>query len=157
MLSAVGMLGALVLSYSRIPQALAEDRFLPSIVARTNGRGVPSYAVALSGVLFSLSLALNFEHLVLLDILLYGAALVLEFVALVVLRVREPGLARPFRVPFGVLGCVLLGVGPALLLVLSFVRNFDEQVLGVRSLWLALGVMAVGPVAHRALRPRAAS
>lgn len=154
MLSAVGMLGALVLSYSRIPQALAEDRFLPAIIARTNGRGVPAYAVAACGVLFSLSLALNFEHLVLLDILLYGAALVLEFVALVVLRVREPALARPFRVPFGVVGCVLLGVGPALLLVLSLVRNFDEEVLGVRSLWLALGVMAVGPLAHRVLRPR---
>ena len=155
LLSAVGMLGALVMSYSRLPLALAEDRFLPAFVARTNGRGVPHFAVAICGVLFSLSLALSFEHLVLLDILLYGAALLLEFVALVVLRLREPALARPFCVPFGVAGCVALAVGPALLLLLSLVRNFHEEVLGVRSLWLALGVVALGPVAHRLLRPRA--
>ena len=34
-----------------------------------------------------------------LDILLYGASLVLEFLALIVLRIREPQLVRPFRCP----------------------------------------------------------
>ena len=46
----------------------------------------------------------GFERLIIIDILLYGASLSLEFVALVVLRIREPELPRPFRVPGGMFG-----------------------------------------------------
>jgi len=46
-----------------------------------------------------LCLGLGFERLVTIDILLYGASLSLEFVALVVLRIREPELRRPFAFP----------------------------------------------------------
>jgi amino acid transporter len=156
MLSAVGMLSSLVLSYSRVPMALADDGYLPAAFARKNVRGVPTGSVVLCGTLFSLSLALSFERLVLLDILLYGLSLVLEFVALVVLRIREPQLARPFRVPFGIPGCVALAIGPTLLLSLSFFRNFDEKVAGVRALWIAVFFIALGPVVYRVLRPRVA-
>ena len=44
-----------------------------------------------------------------LDILLYGASLVLEFLALIVLRIREPQLLRPFRVPGGMFGAIAVG------------------------------------------------
>jgi hypothetical protein len=44
---------------------------------------------------------LRFESLVTLDIMLCGASLVLEFAALVVLRIRRPEMPRPFRVPGG--------------------------------------------------------
>lgn len=156
MLSAAGMFSTLVLSYSRVPMALARDGLLPQAFAKSNVRsGVPRGSIALCGALFSLSLALSFERLVLLDILLYGLSLLLEFAALVVLRVREPDLRRPFRVPFGVAGCIALAIGPALLLVVAFVRNFDERVAGVRSLWLALFLIALGPALYRVLRARA--
>ncbi len=64
------------------------------------------------------------------DILLYGVSLSLEFVALVVLRVREPDLPRPFRVPGGMFGAVAVGIAPMLLLGFSVVRSEHEQVLG---------------------------
>jgi amino acid transporter len=47
---------------------------------------------------------------------LYGLSLLLEFAALLVLRIREPQLARPFRVPGGKTIALLLGLGPALLI-----------------------------------------
>jgi amino acid transporter len=155
MVSSVGMLTALAMSYSRLPMVLAQDGYLPRVFARCNARGVPLAALILCGVLFSMSLALNFERLILLDILLYGMSLVLEFVALVVLRVREPDLPRPFRVPFGVLGCVALAVGPLVLLGAAFYRNFDERIAGVRSLWIAAAAVGLGPVAYAVARPRA--
>ena len=55
-------------------------------------------------------LGLGFARLVTIDILLYGASLSLEFVALVVLRIREPELPRPFRVPGGMFGAVAVGI-----------------------------------------------
>ena len=50
---------------------------------------------------------------------LYGLSLLLEFVALVALRLREPELPRPFRVPGGKVGAISLGLGPALLIGLA--------------------------------------
>ena len=55
--------------------------------------GVPWVAVLVCGVAWALALGLNLTRLLELDILLYGLSLVLEFVALAVLRWREPSLA----------------------------------------------------------------
>ena len=96
-----------------------------------------------------------------LDILLYGASLLLEFAALIMLRVREPQMPRPFRVPGGMLGAVLAGVGPAALLVFALIRNRSEQIeLGrfgtISTLTLGLGLMALGVVYYFvAGRPKA--
>jgi amino acid transporter len=85
----------------------------------------------------------NFDRLLMLDILLYGASLILEFVALVVLRIREPELVRPFKVPGGVPVAVLMGVGPTLLLVMAFIQNRKEQfgpITGLNDLLLLAGL-----------------
>ena len=46
------------------------------------------------------------------DILLYAAGLSLEFISLIALRLREPALPRPFRVPGGLAGAVVVLVLP---------------------------------------------
>jgi amino acid transporter len=92
-ISGVGMFNALMLSYTRVPYALARERLLPKVFARTTAAGVPWVSVLVCGVAWALALRLSFERLISIDLVLYGAALLLEFVALVVLRVREP--AKP--------------------------------------------------------------
>ena len=77
---------------------------------------------------WALCLELGFERLITLDVLLSGASVLLEFAALVALRMREPQLARPFRVPGGFVGAVLIGVFPALLLVVSVVQSAGEKI-----------------------------
>ncbi len=68
---------------------------------------------------------------------------------------------RPFRVPGGMLGAVLAGVGPAALLVFALIRNRSEQIeLGrfgtISTLTLGLGLMALGVVYYFvAGRPKA--
>src|SRR5262249_55671712 len=129
MVSAFGMFNALCLSYSRLPVVLAEDGFLPKAFARRIKRSdAPWVAILACSAMWTASLGLSFERLVSIDILLYGTSLVLEFVALVVLRVREPELARPFKIPGGVPMLVLLAVGPVILLGMALVRNADESV-----------------------------
>jgi amino acid transporter len=103
------------------------------------------------GIAWAASLGLSFDKLIMLDILLYGASLVLEFIALIVLRVREPQLLRPFRVPGGLAGAIALGVGPTALLVIALVKNRGEQLdlgrLGnVSQLAFGLILMALGVV-----------
>jgi amino acid transporter len=104
-------------------------------------------------------LGLGFERLVTIDILIYGTSLVLEFVALIVLRVREPHLPRAFKVPGGMLGVIMIGVCPTLLLAFSIFRSDREQIFGMSSvafgcLLMAAGVVAYGlDVALRRVRP----
>src|SRR5256885_7694223 len=119
MMSAFGMLNALVMSYSRLPLAMARDGMLPKIFAKTSKRtNVPWVAIVVCAGCWALCLGLGLRRLVTLDIILYGASLMLEFVTLVALRIREPQLKRGFRVPGGLAGAVLAGVVPLLLLTL---------------------------------------
>jgi hypothetical protein len=101
-------------------------------------------------------LGLGFARLVTLDILLYGASLFLEFVALAVLRFREPDLPRPFKVPGGRFGAVAIGIPPVLLLVFSVIRSEHEQIWNMSSFAFGMILIAAGVAAYlvnHALKP----
>jgi amino acid transporter len=147
-----GMFNALMMSYTRVPYALAEEGLLPKVVARKTKAGVPWVSVVLCSLGWALALRMSFERLISIDLVLYGAALVLEFVALVVLRVKEPGLARPFRVPGGLWGAVAVGVGPTLLIVFAMWAARGERLAGLPALGFAAIVAAAGPLVYAAAR-----
>lgn len=143
-ITGVGMFNALVMSYSRLPMAMAEDGMLPPIVALRNGRGVPWVSVVLCGLAWALALKLPFEKLITIDLVLYGTSLLLEFVALVILRVREPNLPRPFRAGSTAFTCVL-GLGPALLIAFAlYTSRSDEVKLGSRPISALLFSLVIG-------------
>jgi hypothetical protein len=87
-----------------------------------------------------------------------GASLILEFVALVVLRITEPGLVRPFKIPGGIAGAVVTAVAPCLLLVLAAVMNRNEKIGEIRAAALAVAVAICGlgiyPLAKRLCAPK---
>jgi amino acid transporter len=156
-ISGVGMFNALMMSYTRVPYAMAEEGLLPKVVARKNRWGVPWVSVVLCSVGWALALRLSFERLISIDLVLYGMSLVLEFVALVVLRVKEPELARPFKVPGGVWGAVGMGVGPTVLIGFALWAARGERVAGLPALGFAAMVAAGGPLVYllaRAARMR---
>ena len=105
-------------------------------------------SVVLCSVAWALALRLSFERLISIDLVLYGAALVLEFVALVVLRVKEPELIRPFKVPGGLWGAVGVGVGPTLLIGFALWAARGERLAGLPALGFAAIVAVVGPVVY---------
>lgn len=153
MLSAFGMFNALVLSYSRLPLAMARNGMLPAVFARTTPRTrAPWVAIIVLATAWALCLGLGFERLVSIDVLIYGLSLLLEFVALAVLRFKEPNLARPFRVPGGKAGAILLGICPMLLMGYSVSPAESERVLGINALLFAGLVVAAGFLVYRAVR-----
>ncbi len=151
-ITGVGMFNALVMSYTRLPMAMAEDGMLPAPLARRNARGVPWVSVLLCGAAWALALKLPFERLISIDLILYGSSLLLEFVALAVLRIREPGLLRPFKAGNFAVACSL-GVGPAALIAFALYASRAEEVkLGqgaMSALLFSLLVGLLGPLLYR--------
>jgi amino acid transporter len=145
MMSGFGMFNALVMSYSRLPLAMARDGMLPKIFAKTSARTqAPWVAILACAMCWALCLGLGFKRLVTLDIMLYGAALMLEFVTLVALRIREPQLKREFRVPGGLAGAILAGVFPLALLMIALVQSETQSVLGINGLLFSVLIIATG-------------
>jgi amino acid transporter len=157
MISAFGMFNALVMSYSRLPLAMAQDGMLPSIFGKLHKRSrAPWVAITALAIGWAMCLGLGFARLVTLDILIYGVSLLLEFLALAVLRFREPELARPFRVPGGLFGVIAVGIPPALLLGFSVIRSEHESVWGMSSFAFGMILIAAGVLAYainHALKP----
>jgi amino acid transporter len=148
MINGGGMFNSLMMSYTRLPFALAEDGYLPKLLTRRTSRGVPWVSVLFCAGAWALALGMTFERLISIDLVLYGASLVLEFVALVVLRVKEPKLARPFQVPGGMVGAVAVGVCPTALIGYALWAARDERVLGMPALGFAAGVAVAGWVVY---------
>jgi amino acid transporter len=119
---------------------------LPQVLARRNSRGVPWVSVILLGLAWGLALKLPFERLISVDLILYGSVLLLEFIALVVLRIREPNLDRPFKAGNLAFAC-LLGVGPAVLIGYALYASHDEKLFGYTSALLFASLVGLlGPV-----------
>ena len=148
MIGAFGTCSALTMTLSRLPAVLAEDGFLPRLFARRNPRtGAPVLSIFACALAWALALNLSFAKLIILDVLLTGLSILLEFASLIVLRLREPALPRPYRVPGGMAGAIGISICPAALLVLAMVRNKAEPVgplnaLELGALLIALGVLA---------------
>ena len=146
-LTGVAMFNALTLSYARVPAAMADDGLLPKVLARRTNNGVPWVALLVCAIAWALALGLNLTRLLELDILLYGLSLVLEFVALAVLRFREPSLARPFRVPGGRWVAVAIGVAPTLLIFFTiFAARADRLTPGLPAVLAGAILAAAGPL-----------
>ena len=144
-LTALGMFNALTMSYARLPMVLAEDGMLPPVLARKNRRGVPWVAVLACAAAWALALPFSFERLISLDLILYGASLILEFVALAALRVREPALDRPFRAGNFATAC-LAGAVPTGLIVYAAYASRHERMAHMPALALGASIAAGGPL-----------
>jgi amino acid transporter len=145
MMSAFGMFNALVMSYSRLPLAMARDGMMPKLFGKITPKNhTPWVSILVLASCWALCLGLGFRRLVTLDIMLYGVALMLEFITLVALRIREPQLRRSFRVPGGMAGAVTCGLFPLALLILAMVESDHESILGMNGLLFGSIIILAG-------------
>jgi len=113
MASTMGLYSAVLLSVSRVPQVMAEDRLLPKSLCALHSRfNTPWVSILVSSAIVSILVFWTFSDLVIMDITLYGAGLSLEFIALMVLRKKWPRRERPFRIPLNRAGLFLLYLLP---------------------------------------------
>jgi amino acid transporter len=160
-IGAIGTFGGLMMSFTRLPSVMAADGFLPKIFTRESSRnGTPWVSVIACAVFWALCFPLGFEHSLLLDVLLTGLSVLLEFWALAALRIREPRLLRPYKVPGGLFCAIAIGVPPMALMIAAFVRNRTEFVGHTSEFAIGLAIIAAGCALYYfslLFRPKAAA
>jgi amino acid transporter len=140
--SSLGQFNGMLLCVSRVPFVLAEDGYLPKALTWLHPKfGTPVVAilfVAALDLLFSLK---TFSDLVELEVLFYGASIVLELGALVALRKIQPELQRPYRIPWGNAGLFLVCVPPIVLIGALYFTTLGH-LEPFKLTFLVLGVIA---------------
>ena len=133
-----------LLCVSYLPRVLARDGWFPKHYSFTSQRtGAPyNSLIAISIVAAAMSI-LSLKKLIVVDMLFYTLGLALEFIALIVLRKKEPSLHRPFKIKLPTWGLALLSIPP--LAIASCVAIFSA--MGEEGSLLQLGIVFVGIVA----------
>lgn len=155
MASQLGLYSAVLLSVSRVPQVMADDQLLPAWFCTLHPRfKTPYVSIVVSSVIVSVLVLFTFSDLVVMDILLYGAGLFLEFLALIILRVREPQRPRPFRIPLNTAGLIIMILLPTAVYLIALTGTLytSEKMWG--PVGLAIGMLLSAAIAWRLVRWR---
>ena len=143
MASMLGIFSSVLLSVSRVPAVMSEDTLLPKVISRQHSTyGTPYISIIICSVVVSFLVMRSIADLLVMDITLYGAGLALEFISLIVLRIRWPQESRPYRIPLKLGWLIILACLPFIVfgVALSGVLTGSES--GVRSAVFALVAMA---------------
>jgi amino acid transporter len=132
-LSTAGLFTSLLLTNSRLPYVMARDHAMPRWLGAVDARfGTPWTAVVLSAGLYAAFAVFSFKELIVLNVWLYSLSLLVELAAFVRLRVAAPEMPRPWRVPGGLAGAIVVVVFPALFCVGAMATaGFANTIAGV--------------------------
>ena len=130
-------------SASRGFYVIAEDKLAPPTLCKLNKKfGTPHLAI-LSMAVVNLALSqFGFATLVVIDVVLFMFAYLIWFLSAIALRMKEPDLERPYRIPFGTKGMIIMTVAPAIICVTAFFTNGLNYLIGG-----SLGLLT-GPVCY---------
>lgn len=113
MASALGLYSAVLLSVSRIPKVMSDDGLLPAKLHTLHPKYKSPYvSILCCSIVVSGMVLWTFGELLIIDITLYGAALFLEYLALIRLRKLAAAEHRPFKIPLNRTGLALLALLP---------------------------------------------
>lgn len=113
MASTLGLYSAVLLSVSRIPKVMSDDHLLPKQLHALHPKFKSPYiSIICCSVVVSGMVLWTFGELIIIDITLYGAALFLEYIALIRLRKLLPNEHRPFKIPLNIVGLVIMALIP---------------------------------------------
>ncbi|KAK7250732.1 hypothetical protein RIF29_33356 [Crotalaria pallida] len=131
-MSNMGMFVAEMSSDAFQLQGMAERGMLPEFFAKRSRYGTP-----VTGILFSASGVillswLSFQEIVAAENFLYCFGMILEFIAFIWMRIKQPTAPRPFKIPGGTAGAIIMCIPPTLLIcvVMAF-SSFKVMVISL--------------------------
>jgi amino acid transporter len=147
MASTLGIYAAVLLSVSRVPQAMSNDKLLPAFLHRLHPRfRTPYVSILICSIIVSLMIMWTFGELLVIDVTVYGAGITLEYIALIKLRLHEPHRHRPFRVPLPVAGLIVMALLPLTVYTVALSGTFLSEGNGVRPALFAVGALLTAEI-----------
>ncbi|XP_057417855.1 probable polyamine transporter At3g13620 [Lotus japonicus] len=116
-LSIIGLFEAQLSSAAYQLLGMAELGFLPRIFGERSRFNTPWMAILVSAVIAIAVSFLTFTKIISTVNFLYSLGMLLEFASFLKLRRKFPALKRPYKVPLGFLGVVLMCLVPSVLLI----------------------------------------
>lgn len=143
MFAAIGLYSSLLMGYSRSIFVLADDGWVPAVLGKRSRRyGTPVVSIVVSSAIYAIFSMFSFEDLVVVDVFVVNLLLVINLVALIALRVKEPNMARPAKIPGGWLGVSAVGVPMTVVIVYATWYSFSAFG-GPNSVWLTFAILAL--------------
>jgi ethanolamine permease len=129
---------SIIYAYSRMLFALSRAGYLPRRLSVTGKRKTPYLALIVPGAIGFVLASVTENGALLINIAVFGATVsyVLMMVSHIVLRVREPSLARPYRTPGGI-------VTTSVALVLAVAAVVATFVVDVLAAAITAGIFVV--------------
>ena len=127
---------------------MAEMGLAPRVFASVSPRtGTPINAILFQFVIIAVLISLDFNSIMCIDNFFSAAQGVLEFAAIVRLRIKRPEMARPYKIPLSTAGLVLFLIIPICWsLVICYVTVTDSvQAAGTIGIGLVVGLLLYVP------------
>ncbi len=150
MASALGLFSAVLLSVSRVPKVMADDQLLPSKLHTVHPKfKTPYVSIIVCSAVVSVMILWTFADLLIIDVTVYGAALFLEFISLIVLRIKAPEEYRPFKIPLNIAGLCIMLLLPVGVFVIALSGAIAESGKRLMPVLFALGVLLTAEIVWR--------
>ena len=147
MITNVALLNATILASTRMPFAMAEDGYLPSRLTAVHPKyGTPWIAIVVSAVVYGLLALLSLTQLISVYSWLRIATTLLTVLAAWQLRRKQPGLKRPFLIPWGRKGLIYAVMAPVVMSVVAMLGSDRYGTVG------GILALALGPAVYGLLR-----
>ncbi|XP_068636105.1 probable polyamine transporter At1g31830 [Aristolochia californica] len=114
--SNMGMFLAEMSSDSYQLLGMAERGMLPEFFSKRSRYGTPLMGILFSSTGVILLSWMSFQEIVAAENFLYCFGMILEFVAFIQLRIKYPKALRPYKIPLGTVGSILMCIPPTLLI-----------------------------------------
>jgi amino acid transporter len=143
----VALLNSTILTTTRMPFAMAEDKYLPPALTRKHPRyGTPWLAIVVSCAIYALLAWQSLGQLISVYIWLRSATTVLTVLSVWKLRRTQPELKRSFVVPGGRTGLLYVVAAPVLMALVALLGSDKFALIGG-----AIG-LGLGPAAYALLK-----
>jgi amino acid transporter len=131
MVANVALLNSTVLTTTRMPFAMAEDRYLPAALTRKHSRyGTPWLAIVVSASIYALLAWQSLGQLISVYIWLRSATTVLTVLSAWKLRRTRPEMPRAFLVPGGRMGLVYVVAAPVVMALVALLGGDRFALIG---------------------------
>lgn len=138
-LSNMGMFLAEMSSDSFQLLGMAERGMLPAFFAKRSRYGTPLVGILFSATGVVLLSCLSFQEIVAAENFLYCFGMIMEFIAFVKLRIEHPAASRPYKIPLGTTGSILMCILPtSLIFVVLALATSKVIILSVLAVFVGL-------------------